>query len=95
MATLDDGLLHRLEKLGMIEIDKSKKEEIKKNLSDILGFVDNISSLDLDDIKLEAKDMKTPLREDIKQNDSSISRSILENAPDSKDGYFIVPKIIE
>lgn len=95
MATLDDGLLHRLEKLGMIEIDESKKEEIKKNLSDILGFVDNISSLDLDDIKLEAKDMKTPLREDVKQNDSSISRSILENAPDSKDGYFIVPKIIE
>lgn len=95
MATLDDGLLHRLEKLGMIEIDEGKKEEIKKNLSDILGFVDNISSLDLDDIKLEAKDMKTPLREDIKQNDSSISRSILENAPDSKDGYFIVPKIIE
>lgn len=95
MATLDDGLLHRLEKLGMIEIDENKKEEIKKNLSDILGFVDNISSLDLDDIKLEAKDMKTPLREDVKQNDSSISRSILENAPDSKDGYFIVPKIIE
>lgn len=95
MATLDDGLLHRLEKLGMIEIDENKKEEIKKNFSDILGFVDNISSLDLDDIKLEAKDMKTPLREDVKQNDSSISRSILENAPDSKDGYFIVPKIIE
>lgn len=95
MATLDDGLLHRLEKLGMIEIDENKKEEIKRNLSDILGFVDNISSLDLDDIKLEAKDMKTPLREDVKQNDSSISRSILENAPDSKDGYFIVPKIIE
>lgn len=95
MATLDDGLLHRLEKLGMIEIDESKKEEIKKNLSDILGFVDNISSLDLDDIKLEAKDMKTPLREDIKENDSSISQSILKNAPDSKDGYFIVPKIIE
>lgn len=95
MATLDDGLLHRLEKLGMIEIDENKKEEIKKNLSDILGFVDNISGLDLDDIKLEAKDMKTPLREDIKQNDSSISQSILKNAPDSKDGYFIVPKIIE
>lgn len=95
MATLDDGLLHRLEKLGMIEIDEGKKEEIKKNLSDILGFVDNISSLDLDDIQLEAKDMKTPLREDIKENDSSISQNILKNAPESKDGYFIVPKIIE
>lgn len=95
MATLDDGLLHRLEKLGMIEIDEGKKEEIKKNLSDILGFVDNISSLDLDDIQLETKDMKTPLREDIKENDSSISQNILKNAPESKDGYFIVPKIIE
>lgn len=95
MATLDDGLLHRLEKLGMIEIDEDKKEEIKKNLSDILGFVDNLSSLDLDHIKLEAKDMKTPLREDVKENDPSISESILKNAPDSKDNYFIVPKIIE
>ncbi|MDO7253368.1 Asp-tRNA(Asn)/Glu-tRNA(Gln) amidotransferase subunit GatC [Helicobacter cappadocius] len=95
MATLDDKLLQKLEKLGMIHIDESKKEEIKKNLSDILGFVDNISTLDLEDVELERKNLKTPLREDIKQNDSTISENVLKNAPDSKEGYFIVPKIIE
>ncbi|PAF53530.1 asparaginyl/glutamyl-tRNA amidotransferase subunit C [Helicobacter sp. 13S00482-2] len=95
MVTLDDKLLEKLEKLGMIKIDEAKKEEIRKDLSDVLGFVDNISSLDLEGIELESKNLKTPLREDNKENNPEIPENILKNAPNSKDGYFIVPKIIE
>lgn len=90
---IDDKLLSKLERLGMIEIEESKKEEIKSQLSEILGFVDNIASLDIQTLSSKTE-LKTPMREDIPQ-DSQIQQDVLSHAPRAEDGYFIVPKIIE
>ncbi|PAF45121.1 Asp-tRNA(Asn)/Glu-tRNA(Gln) amidotransferase subunit GatC [Helicobacter sp. 11S02596-1] len=93
--TIDETLLGKLEKLGMIAIAPDKKEAIKKDLNDILGFVENISELDLNDGDTQSTQAQTPLREDIKANDPTIAQNVLKNAPEARDGYFIVPKIIE
>lgn len=90
---IDDKLLSKLERLGMIEIEEDKKEEIKSQLSEILGFVDNIASLDIQTLGSKTE-LKTPMREDIPQ-DSQIQQDVLSHAPRAEDGYFIVPKIIE
>lgn len=90
---IDDKLLSKLERLGMLEIEESKKEEIKSQLSEILGFVDNIASLDIQTLSSKTE-LKTPMREDIPQ-DSQIQQDVLSHAPRAEDGYFIVPKIIE
>lgn len=90
---IDDKLLSKLERLGMIEIEEGKKEEIKSQLSEILGFVDNIASLDIQTLSSKIE-LKTPMREDIPQ-DSQIQQDVLSHAPRAEDGYFIVPKIIE
>lgn len=90
---IDDKLLSKLERLGMIEIEEDKKEEIKSQLSEILGFVDNIASLDIQTLSSKTE-LKTPMREDIPQ-DSQIQQDVLSHAPRAEDGYFIVPKIIE
>lgn len=90
---IDDKLLERLQKLGMVEIEESKKEEIKSQLSEILGFVDNIATLDTQAITPK-EGAKTPMREDIPA-DSGIQNDVLSHAPNAEDGYFIVPKIIE
>lgn len=90
---IDDQLLNKLQKLGMIEIEESKKEEIKTQLSEILGFVDNIATLDVQNLSPKM-DLETPMREDIPQ-DSHIQQDVLSHAPRAEDGYFIVPKIIE
>lgn len=90
---IDDQLLSKLERLGMIEIEESKKEEIKAQLSEILGFVDNIATLDTQALSSKIE-QKTPMREDI-PCDSQIQQDVLSHAPRAEDGYFIVPKIIE
>ncbi|RDU71860.1 Asp-tRNA(Asn)/Glu-tRNA(Gln) amidotransferase subunit GatC [Helicobacter brantae] len=90
---IDDQLLSKLERLGMIEIEESKKEEIKAQLSEILGFVDNIATLDTQALSSKIE-QKTPMREDI-PHDSQIQQDVLSHAPRAEDGYFIVPKIIE
>ncbi len=93
MITIDEALLAKLERLAMIQIDPKQAAEVTKNLNEILGFVENLQNIDTSHIVLE-NHKKTPLRSDeIVQ--SSIAQDVLTHAPSAKDGFFIVPKIIE
>jgi len=88
---VDDALLTRLEKLSYLKVSDDKREEI------IVGFVDNLSELNTDnvDAAFAMSDAATPLREDNIAGDPSIHEAILKHAPKSADDFFIVPKIIE
>ncbi|RAX54643.1 Asp-tRNA(Asn)/Glu-tRNA(Gln) amidotransferase GatCAB subunit C [Helicobacter sp. 16-1353] len=90
---IDDKLLKRLENLSAIEVGEDKKEEIKSQLSEILNFVENLNSLDLPS-EIPHRNLPTPLREDTPSN-AGIAESVLENAPNAKERFFIVPKIVE
>ncbi len=94
---VDNALLAKLEKLSFLKISDDKREEIVEQLSQIVNFVDNLSELNTDgvDDKFAMSDAATFLREDTTFCDTSINDSILKNAPQSSDHFFIVPKIIE
>jgi len=94
---LDDKLLQKLEKLSSLKIDDNKREESIKEISKIVDFVENLNQLDLSDKDASFSTIAggTPFREDSPSNDPSIIKSILKHAPKSKDGFFVVPKIIE
>lgn len=93
---IKQGDIDKLEKLSMINIDIDKKEDMKKSLEEIIGFMDNLSSIDTDDIKesMYFHSKETPLRDD-EVKKSSIFNDVLTNAPHSEENMFIVPKIIE
>lgn len=95
--TIDDNTIDKLAKLSSLEIDDSKKESLKTELGEIINFVENLNELDVSHIDATFTTVEggTPLREDISNQDLEMSKHILENAPKSEDGYFIVPKIIE
>jgi aspartyl-tRNA(Asn)/glutamyl-tRNA(Gln) amidotransferase subunit C len=88
--------LSKLEKLSMLEIDKNKTQDMKKSLEEIIGFMDNLSSIPTDEVKetMYFHSPETPLRED-KICKSDVSDDVLANAPHSENSMFIVPKIIE
>ncbi len=91
---INEELIKKLENLSMVEIEN--KEEMAKNLSEIVEFVELLNEIDTSNIDAAFRtiDATTPLREDIPQK-SDVIEEVLKNAPKSKDGYFIVPKIIE
>lgn len=95
--TVDDKLIEKLAKLSSLEIDDSKKENLKSELADIINFVDNLNEIDVSSIEATFSTIEggTPLREDESKQDLELSNHILNHAPKSEDGYFIVPKIIE
>ncbi len=94
---IDEKLLSRLEKLSNLKINVDKRAEIMVQLSEIVGFVDNLSELDTQniDVTCAITDQATKLREDIIKCNSDISHDILKHAPMSQNDFFIVPKIIE
>ncbi len=94
---VDDALLSRLEKLSYVKISDDKRQEVIEQLSEIVGFVDNLSELNTQDIEatFSMSDAATPLREDVPQCNPQIHEDILKHAPKSADDFFIVPKIIE
>ena len=94
---IDKDLLSKLENLSHLYISDDKKDEIISQLSDILEYVENLNELDTShlDSYFSTLEGGTPLREDIAQKSTEVSQSILSNAPQAQDDFFIVPAIIE
>jgi len=97
MTKIDDKLLTKLEKLSSLKIEDDKRESTIQEISKIVDFVENLNELDLNDKDASFSTIEggTPFREDVPANDPKIIQTILEHAPKSSDGFFIVPKIIE
>lgn len=94
---IDETLLQRLEKLSYLQIPEEHRSEMIAQLSEIVSFVDNLSELPTDGIDptFAMSDTSTRLREDIGHVERSINDDIFAHAPNAKEHFFIVPKIIE
>ncbi|MDD2384089.1 MAG: Asp-tRNA(Asn)/Glu-tRNA(Gln) amidotransferase subunit GatC [Sulfurospirillaceae bacterium] len=94
---IDNTLLQKLEKLSSLKISDEKREGVINQLSEIVEFVENLNELNLDHEEATFTTVSggTPFREDIPHNKPEIIETILRNAPQSENGFFVVPKIIE
>ncbi len=94
---IDNTVLAKLETLSHLRIDDSKKEEVMGQLTEILGYIDNLNELDTDALSASFSTLEggTPLREDTPRETNDIAKDILSHAPESQDDFFIVPAIIE
>ena len=94
---IDDNLLQKLEKLSSLKIADEKRESLVGQLSEIVSFVENLNELPLESEEATFTTVEggTPMREDCPSNNSHIVKTILQHAPQSENGFFVVPKIIE
>ncbi len=82
--------------LARMHVAEDKLEGLTKNLTDIVGYVEQLQKLDLKDIKptSHAVPLTDALRQDIVKPSLSNEKA-LSIAPEAKDGYFKVPLVIE
>ena len=85
-----------LQQLGRIRLTPEEAEKTKKDLSNILGYIDMLNELDTAGTEpmSHACGRTNVFREDVVTNDD-MRDDILSNAPESKDGAFLVPKTVE
>ncbi len=89
-------LVAYLEKLGRIRLSEEEKDKTKKDLGSILGYIDKLNELDTTNVEplSHAFQMTNVFREDVVTN-SDNRESILSNAPEQKNGSFLVPQTVE
>jgi aspartyl-tRNA(Asn)/glutamyl-tRNA(Gln) amidotransferase subunit C len=90
-----DKLIQDLALLSRLHFSDAEKESIKKELKQMIEFVDKLGEVDVEGIEplMHLSDATNRLREDVVKG--SVSREeALKNAPESDGIYFRVPKVI-
>lgn len=91
---IDNSLLVQLESLNKIELTKSERELARKDLQIILNYIDTLSELNTDGIEESASEIVNSVREDA-VTVSPGREAIFQNAPNVKEEFLSVPKVIE
>ena len=82
--------------LARLKLTEEEQELITKDLENVINFADKLNELDIDNIDPTAHviPIQNVFREDIK-NESFDREELLKNAPESEEGCYSVPKIVE
>jgi len=94
--SLDKETVINIANLARIKVPDENLDHLAGELSSILDWVEQLNSVDTDGVEPLASvvDVTLPLRED-KVSDGDCRDQVLANGPETEDGYFAVPKVIE
>jgi len=81
--------------LAKLELTQEEKIKLQKELDNIIKYIDQLNELNTDNVPITSHvvPLKNVLRED-KVLPSLAQDKALANAPQKKDGFFRVPKVI-
>ncbi|MCO1333779.1 Asp-tRNA(Asn)/Glu-tRNA(Gln) amidotransferase subunit GatC [Microbulbifer sp. OS29] len=93
---VDTQTVEKLAELARIAISKQTIEEVSNRLGDVLQLVDQLQAVNTDGIAPMAHplDEIQVLRAD-KITESNNRKDFLELAPQTEDGLYLVPKVID
>lgn len=93
---MDLKTVKKVATLARLEMNETELEAVRVKLGNIMKFVEQLGEVNTDNVEPLANvvDIKLRLREDV-VNDGGIQQKILANAPESMEGFFVVPKVVE
>lgn len=93
---IDRDVARRVAHLARIEVAESDLDGVAQELSSIIDLMDQLAAVDVEGV--EPMFSVTPLaphwREDV-VTDGGRRDDVLANAPETRDGFFAVPKVVE
>ncbi|MEM9012047.1 MAG: Asp-tRNA(Asn)/Glu-tRNA(Gln) amidotransferase subunit GatC [Pseudomonadota bacterium] len=94
--SIDIETARRVAHLARIRVEEEDLPAIAAELSGILDFMDQLASVDVEGV--EPMTSVTPM--DLKRRPDEVregdqAERILANAPEAREGFFVVPKVVE
>lgn len=82
--------------LAKLELSDEEKEKAKSDMGRMLDYIDKLGELDTTDVEPMSHvfPVENVFREDVVTNGDERER-LLSNAPQEKDGMFVVPRTFE
>lgn len=94
--SIDRATAAKVAKLARIRVDEADLPALADEFNAILGFIEQLQELDVSDVEpmVSVTPMRLPRRADV-VSDGNQQAKVLANAPDAREGFFAVPKVVE
>jgi len=94
--SIDVTTAARVAHLARIRVDEAALPKLADELTAILGFMEQLNEVDVKGVEpmTSVTPMAAPVRAD-EVTDGGIQERVLANAPDAREGFFSVPKVVE
>ena len=94
--TIDTETARKVARLARIRVEEGRLPALAGEFDAILGFIEQLNEVDVEG--LEPMTSVTPMR--LKRRvdqvtDGNQQDKVLLNAPDAREGFFAVPKVVE
>jgi len=86
----------RVAKLAQIGVTAAEAKSLASELEAIVGFVEQLQAVDIEGIEPtdQVTGLQSVLREDVVRPAVQTREELLANAPQSKDGYIVVKRVL-
>ncbi len=94
--SIDKATVARIARLARIHVPEEHREALAGELSNIIGWVEQLAEVDTDDVApmTSVVEVALPRRADV-VTEGDGAEDVLANAPKRNDGFFVVPKVVE
>ena len=98
--SIDKDTVRKVARLARIAEPEQRLEPLAKEISGILGWIEQLNEVDVEGVEAMASavDISLPMREDILQTGPTGGGqpdNVVANAPKTEDHFFVVPKVVE
>lgn len=93
---INDETIEYVGILAKLELSDEEKEQAKKDMGRMLDYIDKLGELDTTGVETMSHvfPVQNVFREDVVTN-GDMREQLLGNAPEQKDGMFMVPRTFE
>lgn len=94
--SIDTETARKVAKLARIRVEEDALPALAGEFNAILGFIEQLQEVDVDGVEpmTSVTPMRLKRREDV-VTDGDQQEAVLANAPDAREGFFAVPKVVE
>jgi aspartyl-tRNA(Asn)/glutamyl-tRNA(Gln) amidotransferase subunit C len=94
--SIDTTTAAKVAKLARIRVEEKDLPALAQEFNAILGFIEQLGELDVENVEpmTSVTPMRLKRREDV-VTDGDQQKKVLSNAPDAREGFFAVPKVVE
>lgn len=94
--SVDIDTVKRVAHLARIEVQDADAERMTGELNQILGFVEQLSEVNVDGVEPMTSAIPTTMRlRPDEVTDGSKADDVVANSPATEDNFFMVPKVVE
>ena len=94
--SIDIDTARKVAKLARIRVEDAALPKLAEQLSGILTMMEELNEVNVSGVEpmVSVTPMKLPMRADV-VTDGNIQAQVLKNAPEAREGFFAVPKVVE